>query len=1352
MTRTSVGHGSFPVPAGAALDIVTAVVPKAISSSSSSSVRVHRNGTYVVYLVAQDAAETPNVQAWATPLVFTTLDITPPVFLAGYPRVASSSLGETQMRFEVAADESCTVSWVVRADNDGAGAALTSAEIEARARGEKTTEKGRCGQSGSLHLKRLLSSGSITPFTSVVAGSVKCLAVRTNYTLFFTATDGFGNHLALPRRLSFATILDDIRPHYTAGTPYVSVLDRSGIGLVGGTDLPIFVDITVTLDEPCDLFWAIDDSHPWNATAHMGTADPNENTTSIEVVIGRLGDGSKAAMGGNSNVSMANVRTTIRVDVSALGKQQQQGTLYIAAQDHAVTPNVATPRAAQFSYSLRDRVAPAWDGDAGRPTLGAPDPTGAFVPCYARLTKRVVVAWVAVDAGTGHRKGSLIRGSAAVGNKVARMSPATGGAGGAGGADAYDATWKITSLVGGRTYAIDFTATDESGNIVSASLPPFFNPDSTPPAYLGGTPTAVTTKQMWFSSSSSAPSSSSLRVTLTVAMDEPGQLAFVVLDPYGSGPVTLVGALTPQTLFSSPKPGTRLGGSVSGGTVLYSETVTVDQSRQFTTSSTAYGAYGDIYHLFVPDYVQSLAAGETLLLYVAGKDVAGNVMASSTRKSFTTPTWTPAPGSIAPSPSPSPSPSPTGAATGGAGGVLVKATVGIAGITSADIYATGVKAALRSAVAATLSVSPDKVTISGVRQTGTRRLQQPPQPLSQQPPSVAAPRRLLPSVEVTFSIRLSVDEVPAASVALSAGNAASTMKSITSRAETGMQAATGRQYTLQATVTGIAVVDATSGRPWTPFVPPGAPAMPSCDDATGPKPACNGRGACRAAASVSTPTSASTSSSPSSSSTSSTCICSPLFAGSNCERCRMSGVFYPDCGRATVPVLAKPAAKNVMVAQVVWGIQGLKRSGATGLFVTSKMTMSDEAESSIGTPLLSETFDPSNPDAQKFLAWACQNLTLSGHIVQQADDAARCVMGSFKQWCADTKRAFPTKRGSFASDMQTFLKLSQNVDFRQDVGIEKPGTETGTGAGSRSQYARVRWIRASFLSTMSSYAPGFTALPVFNKWEAVVAELKVKGEEACPGCGLEHCFQTAGLWIRMFTEVSAVNGTLYAIIVIAVTAFVAIAIFTGHIRISIVVVYTVLCILATIMALFLALGWTIGIVEAVAVAILLGSSVDYSLHIVEGFMHGGHGVDSSLAPAVYQSEAAEGRAGPNSRKKRASRSLTLVGVSIIHASVTTFLAVVCLLFCTIKIFVQVGLIISFSCIVSFFYASVPLPALLSTVGPERMRRPCMYRAIALAVATVLLGVLLGGAVGLQMSGAITLQNPDGTPWLSRVEL
>ena len=47
---------------------------------------------------------------------------------------------------------------------------------------------------------------------------------------------------------------------------------------------------------------------------------------------------------------------------------------------------------------------------------------------------------------------------------------------------------------------------------------------------------------------------------------------------------------------------------------------------------------------------------------------------------------------------------------------------------------------------------------------------------------------------------------------------------------------------------------------------------------------------------------------------------------------------------------------------------------------------------------------------------------------------------------------------------------------------------------------------------------------------------------------------------------------------------------------------TILGILVTLLGLFKMLGWTLGIIEAISLSILVGNSLDYCIHLTEGYM------------------------------------------------------------------------------------------------------------------------------------------------------
>jgi multidrug efflux pump subunit AcrB len=98
-------------------------------------------------------------------------------------------------------------------------------------------------------------------------------------------------------------------------------------------------------------------------------------------------------------------------------------------------------------------------------------------------------------------------------------------------------------------------------------------------------------------------------------------------------------------------------------------------------------------------------------------------------------------------------------------------------------------------------------------------------------------------------------------------------------------------------------------------------------------------------------------------------------------------------------------------------------------------------------------------------------------------------------------------------------------------------------------------------------------------------------------------------------------------------------------------------------------------------------------------------------------------------------SLTKIGVSVLHASVTTAGSVLPVLFADTVVFQRVGEILLISTLFSIVYALVLLPSLLAVLGPAaskddhvfvtltRNRRGCGSLLLRVAVCAVIFGVV-----------------------------
>jgi hypothetical protein len=260
----------------------------------------------------------------------------------------------------------------------------------------------------------------------------------------------------------------------------------------------------------------------------------------------------------------------------------------------------------------------------------------------------------------------------------------------------------------------------------------------------------------------------------------------------------------------------------------------------------------------------------------------------------------------------------------------------------------------------------------------------------------------------------------------------------------------------------------------------------------------------------------------------------------------------------------------------------------------------------------------------------------------------------------------------------------------------------------------------------------------------------MRGLPAAPLCLSAPAFHTSELWPRMFTEVAAVNGIVWAISIIGLTAFLAVFLFTTSPRVAVCLISTISMALACVLAFFYMVGYKLGIVEAVSISVLLGSSVDYSLHIADAYAECCLEASSNdtVAETGEPSLAAIRDAAWRLRRRQqlAQEALGRIGGSVFHAAVTTFLSVICLVFCQVALFKQFGLVIASSVVSSIIVALFVLPALLVLFGPTVMSTDCDASAVCTGVGAFLsVAAVIGGVwlYDLVCDGCVT--GPDGTP-------
>ncbi|XP_074162384.1 protein dispatched homolog 3 [Sminthopsis crassicaudata] len=271
-----------------------------------------------------------------------------------------------------------------------------------------------------------------------------------------------------------------------------------------------------------------------------------------------------------------------------------------------------------------------------------------------------------------------------------------------------------------------------------------------------------------------------------------------------------------------------------------------------------------------------------------------------------------------------------------------------------------------------------------------------------------------------------------------------------------------------------------------------------------------------------------------------------------------------------------------------------------------------------------------------------------------------------------------------------------------------PGQLSHGAVGVRE--GKVQWISMAFESTTYKGKSSFQTYSDYLKWETFLQQQLQLSPE---GSALRRGFQTCEHWKQVFMEIIGVQSALYGLVLSLLICVAAVAVFTTHILLLLPVLLSILGIVCLVVTIMYWSGWEMGAVEAISLSILVGSSVDYCVHLVEGYLLAGESLP--LHPAEDPSAQ---------RQWRTLEAVRHVGVAIVSSAVTTVIATVPLFFCIIAPFAKFGKIVALNTGVSILYTLTVSTALLGIMAPSSFTRSRTSFLKALGA------VLLTGSLGL----------------------
>ena len=339
---------------------------------------------------------------------------------------------------------------------------------------------------------------------------------------------------------------------------------------------------------------------------------------------------------------------------------------------------------------------------------------------------------------------------------------------------------------------------------------------------------------------------------------------------------------------------------------------------------------------------------------------------------------------------------------------------------------------------------------------------------------------------------------------------------------------------------------------------------------------------------------------------------------------------------------------------VFWGVSGVDRTGVDRW-----------NESDIGQVVWDNEFNASDPDAQVALLHACESLPMRPEL-QIAPGGAECVMGAFYEWEAARSVGgnvtWPiTPATDFRDRFGAFLFANQNWGYRLSVVPEADGMY------------RLRHVVASFTIAVERHAPASTLQPIYDAWQAAIAELNAAAPPSCSGA-----LQASAHWVLMSVQQLLMLYTVSVILALAVVGFVVLTIATRSLRLASCCMLTVLNVVGTFTGIMVSIfGMELGMIECVVLMVSVGLMLDPLTHVAHAFNEA-HG----------------------SRAQRLSAALTSIGISVLAATLSTAGSCICLLFCTITLFLRFGQLLCTLLFVTVLYTNTFLAPLLCLLGPS----------------------------------------------------
>lgn len=405
-----------------------------------------------------------------------------------------------------------------------------------------------------------------------------------------------------------------------------------------------------------------------------------------------------------------------------------------------------------------------------------------------------------------------------------------------------------------------------------------------------------------------------------------------------------------------------------------------------------------------------------------------------------------------------------------------------------------------------------------------------------------------------------------------------------------------------------------------------------------------------------------------------------------------------------------------------------------------------EAET-VTVPVYNDDFN--TPDASCSTGWNQRGRT---ECKYQRNGLLPLVAAQIEAFCFDfaaSEVVEPGQEGNCLSmevaDLSTYVNRGLKYGIRDCL---------PPSASSQTQHV-VKFVGMNMFTTRIPTSTGFSQVQgKYDEITAVMDELKLK-YPLLQGA----VFVSSDVNDPLLTN-AAVSGASWGIATSLVLCAVAVALVVMNLASWAIIILGIIINVASVISIFVWAGWEIGAVEAVSLSVLVGTSVDYLLHLVEAYLNAGAPSKEELVAAQasgrrglcggvrgYWSDVWEalvtGHSLPVDRRiLRVVSALTSIGVPIIWSAFTTIGSVLVLTACQIEPLQRFGSILATVSACSLFITMVLTPGLLVVFGPRSVPHSWMRFLSTIAVAAIAVGALFMLLFIVSLTGT-EVRGPNG---------